>query len=44
LKKHREVVRRELIRRAIELRASGTTIKEVIEVIGAPKATLYKYL
>jgi len=44
LKKHREAARRELLRKAVALIASGTTIKEVIEVIGAPRATLYRYL
>jgi DNA-binding NtrC family response regulator len=44
LKKCREAARRELIRRAIELRASGATIKEVVEITGVPRSTLYRYL
>jgi DNA invertase Pin-like site-specific DNA recombinase len=44
LKKRREATRRELIRRAIELRASGATIKEVVEATGIPRSTLYRYL
>ena len=32
LKRFREAVRRELIMKTIELRASGATIKEVVEV------------
>jgi DNA invertase Pin-like site-specific DNA recombinase len=44
LKKRKEITRRELIRRAIELRASGATIKEVVEAAGIPRSTLYRYL
>jgi len=44
LKRRREITRRELIRKAIELRASGATIKEVVETTGIPRSTLYRYL
>jgi AcrR family transcriptional regulator len=44
LKRCREAVRRGLIRRAIELRAAGTTIEEVVEATGIPRSTLYRYL
>jgi len=44
LKKRREAVRRELIRKAIVLRASGLTVNEVIEATGIPRSTLYRYL
>jgi DNA-binding IclR family transcriptional regulator len=44
LKRCREASRRELIRRAIELRASGLTVNEVVEVTDIPRSTLYRYL
>jgi DNA invertase Pin-like site-specific DNA recombinase len=44
LKMRREAIRKELIRRAIELRASGATIKEVVKVVGVLRSTLYRYL
>jgi hypothetical protein len=44
LKKHREAARRELLRKAIVLRASGLTVNEVVEVTGIPRSTLYRYL
>jgi hypothetical protein len=44
LKKRKEAVRKELIRKAIELRASKATIKEVIDVTGVPRSTPYRYL
>jgi DNA-binding NtrC family response regulator len=44
LKKCREVARRELIRKAIVLRAFGLTVNEVIEITGVPRSTLYRYL
>jgi predicted nucleic acid-binding protein len=44
LKRLREASRKELIRRAIELRATGTTIKEAIEATGIPKSTLYRHI
>jgi predicted DNA-binding transcriptional regulator AlpA len=40
----REAARRELLRKAIMLRASGLTVNEVIEITGVPRSTLYKYL
>jgi predicted DNA-binding transcriptional regulator AlpA len=43
LKKHREAARRELLRKAIVLRASGLTVNEVIEATGVPRSTLYRY-
>jgi AcrR family transcriptional regulator len=42
--KCREITRKELIRKAVELRASGATIKEVVEATGIPRSTLYRYL
>jgi DNA-binding NtrC family response regulator len=44
LKKRREAVRRELLRKAIVLRASGLTVNEVVEATGIPRATLYRHL
>jgi hypothetical protein len=44
LKKYREIARRELIRKAIVLRASGLTVNEVIEATSIPRSTLYRYL
>jgi DNA-binding NtrC family response regulator len=44
LKKYREAARKELIRKAIELRASRATIREVVEATGIPRSTLYRYL
>jgi hypothetical protein len=44
LKKCKEVARRELLRKAIVLRASGLTVNEVIEITGVPRSTLYRYL
>jgi len=44
LKKRREAIRRELINKAIGLRASGTTIRGVVEDTGIPRSTLYRYL
>jgi len=44
LKKRRGAARKELIRKAIELRVTGATIKEVVEATGIPKSTLYRYL
>jgi DNA-binding NtrC family response regulator len=44
LKKRREAVRRELLRKAVALRASGLTVNEVIEATGIPRPTLYRYL
>ena len=37
-------IRRELIRRTIELRASGATIRGVVKDTGIPRSTLYRYL
>jgi DNA-binding NtrC family response regulator len=44
LKRLREAVRRELLRKAIMLRASGLTVNEVIEITGVPRSTLYRHL
>jgi len=44
LKKCREVARKELLKKAIVLRASGLTVSEVIEIAGVPRSTLYRYL
>jgi DNA-binding NtrC family response regulator len=44
LKKRREAVRRELLRKAIVLRASGLTVDEVVEATGVPRPTLYRHL
>jgi DNA-binding IclR family transcriptional regulator len=43
LKKRREATRRELLRKAIVLKASGLTVNEVIEATGVPRSTLYRY-
>jgi DNA-binding NtrC family response regulator len=44
LKKRREAVRRELLRKAVALRASGLTVNEVVEITRVPRSTLYRYL
>jgi AcrR family transcriptional regulator len=44
LKKCGEATRKELIRKAIKLRVSGTTIEEVVKATGIPRSTLYRYL
>ena len=44
MKKCRKDVRRELLRKAIELIASGATIEEVVEATVIPKSMLYRYL
>jgi len=38
------MLRDELIRKAIKLRANGLTITEVIKLSGIPKSTLYRRL
>lgn len=43
-KKCGEATRKELIRKAIKLRASGATIEEVVDATGIPRSTLYRYL
>jgi uncharacterized protein with von Willebrand factor type A (vWA) domain len=44
LKKRREVARRELLSKAVALRASGLTVNEVVEITRVPRSTLYRYL
>jgi hypothetical protein len=43
LKKRREAVKKELIIKAIELKASGATIEEVVEATGILKSILYRH-
>jgi DNA invertase Pin-like site-specific DNA recombinase len=44
LRSEERMLRDELIKEAIELRASGLTITEVIKLTGIPKSTLYRKL
>jgi hypothetical protein len=44
LKRRREAVKRELIRRVIKLRTPRATIEEVVEVTGVSTSALYRYL